>query len=161
MDYLTTFKHKHQYTLTHRKIYDLFLDGDHEPVAFTAFANETRSYASNSLVIFDGIVSNVGNHYSTDTSIFTCPYNGLFLFSLSFNAYDKDDMEAEIMLENEGLVMVLANSNGFSQASGIVLTECNVGDIIWVRCVRGGDSMYGNQTYRWSHISGTIIQAYV
>ena len=72
-------------------------DDDLGPVGFSAYANSSEVYDDGELVVFSGVISNIGNHYNPATSKFICPYNGLYLFSLNMNAYYYYNMYAEIV----------------------------------------------------------------
>ena len=56
-------------------------------VAFSAYTiDDTRYYPYDPLVFFPGILTNIGNHYANST--FTCPVNGVYLFTLTYKAYE-------------------------------------------------------------------------
>ena len=108
--------------------------------------------------MFDGIDSNIGNH-NTDTSIFTCPYNGLYFFNVNIVAQDGYQMTVKIVREFRYIFGALSYFHGYSAASATTITECHVGESVWVRCVSEHDYMYAG--YRTPHIIGALLQAYV
>ena len=60
-----------------------------EPVGFTAYATTEQSYSDNDIVIFDGIITNIGGHYNKDSSSFICPYSAVYMFSINYvSRYD-------------------------------------------------------------------------
>ena len=61
-------------------------DDDHAPVGFSTYATTSEQYSPGEVVVFSEVISNIGNRYDPNTSKFTCPYNGLYLFILNMNA---------------------------------------------------------------------------
>ena len=140
----------------------LLLD-DHQtaPVGFTAYATVERQYDFGDLVIFDAISTNIGNYYNADTSIFTCPCNGLYMFSFSFNVYiDSSHMYADIMIASQNVAGAFG-VNRYSSASALAVTECDVGQTVWVQCTADYSYMDGHNIHPTSHFSGVLLQAYV
>ena len=71
-------------------------------------------------------------------------------------------MEVEFMRENNGLLRAFAAAD-FLQASAMVVTECYIGERIWVKCVGedGMNDIWGGPENKWSSFSGTMIYAYI
>ena len=138
-------------------------DDDHGPAGFSAYATAIEQYDYEEIVVFSGVISNIGNHYDPNTSKFTCPYNGLYLFSVNMNAYSINDMHAQIVRDDEYLLEAWAygyNDVYYSHASAFTIAECNVGQAVWVRAGNNADYMFGSEQ-RSSHFSGALIYAYV
>ena len=134
---------------------------DAAPVSFSAFSKEMKQYDYNELVIFSGVINNIGNHYDPDNSTFTCPYNGLYIFSVNVNAYSSYEMVAAIEKDDEYLVEAWASDNGYSQAAAFTVTECNVGQKVLVRGGSGNNCMDGDGGRRHSVFTGALLYAYV
>ena len=140
-------------------------DDSQAPVGFGAYATRPEQYGANDVVKFTGVISNIGNHYNPNTSKFTCPCNGLYLFSVNMNAYQNAPMYIEIVRDHEYLVGAMAinsNCDHFPYASAFTIVECNIGQAVWVRSVYYSNNyMYGDSSQRSSHFSGALIYAYV
>ena len=65
-----------------------------------------------------------------DTSIFTCPYNGIYLFNVNIVAYNTYQMTAYIVHESNDLVGIWTLSDDFPAASATAVTECKVGESV-------------------------------
>ena len=154
-----------QYNYGRLYLFFFTTDDDYAPVGFSAYATTSEQYYSGDLVVFSGVISNIGNHYDPNTSKFTCPYNGLYLFSLNMNAYSDYYMYAEIVRDDEYLVEAMAYNydslDYYPHASAFTITECNIGQAVWVRGGSNSDYMYGSRSERTSHFSGALIYAYV
>ena len=136
-------------------------DDDYPPVGFTAFTTSSQTPDNGMPVLFPSIISNIGDHYNDITSRFTCPYNGLYLFSLTIQAYGYIDAIADIMRENDFLVEVMAlYDNYYAQASAFIIEECHIGQTVWVRCADSTSYFYSTSD-RNSHFSGALLYAYV
>ena len=77
------------------------------------------------------------------------------------NSHLSYDMHTEIVKDNEYLVEAWAYINDYSQASAFIVTECNIGQAVWVRGGSDADYMYGSSGLRSSHFSGALIYAFV
>ena len=60
----------------------------YDPVGFTAYT-DTYHTCDNS-VNFEGVITNVGGAYDTVGSSFTCPYRGVYMFSVSVKVCKND-----------------------------------------------------------------------
>ena len=70
-------------------------------------------------------------------------------------------MYIQIVYENKDLLGTYATSSSYSAAGATVVTECNSGEAVWVRCDFDGGYMRGDTSYKWSHFTGALLQAYV
>ena len=116
----------------HYCVVDMFVDPSQTSprVAFTAYATTTRSYSTGSIIDFPYAVTNIGSHYDTSSGIFTCPYDGLYLFTIHVMSDVNDDLEAEIVKESSLLTSAFVDdvyddgSSPRMHASQMALTEC-------------------------------------
>ena len=117
--------------------YDCLPDDQTGPVAFTAYANtgNPTAYIAGDVVVFDQGLSNAGGHYSTATSSFICPWHGLYLVSVNIQGYDSDQMYIYLMRNDVyiGYFWLDDISGVYNRGSTTIVTECDRGDILWVR----------------------------
>ena len=141
-----------------RKPFLLFTTDDgNELVAFTAIATTERYYGKDDIVLFDAAVSNFGGHYNTVTSTFVCPYSGVYLFSISVYSIEGVTLYLEFMKNNAVMIDIMSYDETIGSNSGAVfILECEVGDIIWVKCDSDNDAMESDGTRR-SHFSGVLL----
>ena len=115
-----------------------------EPAAFTAIAvaGEQDCYSQDQIVVYGLVLSNFGGHYNPETSTFVCPVNGVYLVSVTLQSTSIDDFAVDLMRNAN----VLARAWGdevhgtelHSSASCSVITECNRGDLLWVKAFMCG-----------------------
>ena len=133
--------------------------GEHGAVGFSAYATSEEQCNDGDKIIFDAIVSNIGNHYNTDTYKFTCPYHGLYLFNVNIVAYHSNQMVVQIVHENTDLLGGYTYPDHYETGSATVVTECKAEESVWVRCDDIDNAMHAGS--RFSHFTGTLIQAYI
>ena len=112
-----------------------------QPVGFSAKATGDADveYVGGEIVMYDSVLSNFGDHYNSATSTFICPYDGIYLFNVNLQSFYTSRVDvvmfrndialSEAMAFNDG-----AGTNGYPTASSLVVTWCNSGDVIWVKC---------------------------
>ena len=125
------------YLITPELFYDCLPDDETGPVAFAAYA-DTRtetSYSAGDIIVFNEVLTNAGGHYSTATSSFICPWHGLYLVSVNIQGYDSDQMYIYLMRNDVyiGYFWLDDISGVYNRGSTTVVTECDRGDILWVR----------------------------
>ena len=135
----------------------MIVDDATEPSAFTATIDQSYYYNDGDMVIFDVIVTNIGNNYQAGTSMYVCPRQGIYVFSLALFNHHAYYMKANLMCGDKNLATAWAfNANKHNnQGSVTVVTECAAGEQVWVRS-------YGSRRangYRNSNIfSGFLLQ---
>ena len=130
-----------------------------DAIGFTAIHSTDAIYSSGSIVEFDTIVTNTGNHYAPSNYTFTCPIKGMYMFSVSVlsNTYSYDSPLA-ILKDNVVLIYMYLNSYGsysFPTASAVVIAECDLGQHVYVEAT---GSAYIDGEADSSHFSGALIQ---
>ena len=108
----------------------LFVEDVTEPVAFSARAGDALSYAQDDVIQFPVPITNIGNYYSSDTGIFICPYDGIYLFFSNIRA---DQSRTYCSVMKDASVMPLMYSISESSAANLVFIECYRGEKVWVR----------------------------
>ena len=128
---------------------------------FTAYEDTTQNVGSGSIIDFPNVHTNIGNHYSTANSIFTCPHDGLYEFHVHIISYADYECEAQIMMNNDIIVTAWAESTNtystYKQASNHVYINGTVGDEVWIEAVPC--YLYSNSD-NMSTFSGRLIQKY-
>ena len=119
-------------------------------------------FFAGSVVVFDGIISNIGGHFNPDTSSFQCPYDGSYMFSVNFASYRDTFMYVEIYQNDKPHIIALADDlpEAINFASSFVIIPCQAGDKVWIRSPFGG-FMYSTNIDTYSHFSGCMLQRYL
>ena len=127
-----------------------------EATAFSVKLNGTRNLRDNEVVPFDDVISNFGGHYSTDTSAFTCPVQGVYMFSMTINQWDYNFIRGILYRNNNELIQSRAdNESSFDSATATVITECNAGDQVFVSAGFGGQY---DGSDAGCHFTGNLLQ---
>lgn len=116
--------------------YQLFLyfTGFYQKVAFTAAVTSTSTTWNSGTLVFDAIISNVGNGYNPRTGVFTAPMNGAYVFYVSCIEYERQDLRLEIVLNNVSKVRTLAYSGtDYQTGTNMVVLSLREGDNVWVK----------------------------
>ena len=132
-----------------------FSEDTYEIVAFAANVDGSATYNTNDIIQFSTVLTNYGGYYNPDTSIFTCPYDGIYLFFSSLLG-DGTNTWAHIMRESSFLLVMGSNAES-SSASNLVITECLRGEKIWIRQSHNGDTIGGTAP---SAFSGCLLQRF-
>ena len=133
----------------------LVSEDNNEIAGFTARVSGSVAYNENDVIQFPAVYTSYGGYYNPDTSIFTCPYDGIYLFFSSLLG-DGTNTWGQIMRESSYLVAMGSNAES-SSASNMVITECLRGEKVWVRQRHDGDAIDGDAP---STFSGYLLQRY-
>ena len=130
-------------------------------VAFTAYADDDANYVTNEIIRFVSTISNVGSFYDASSSIFYCPFHGVYMFTINIMSYNDEYMYARIMHENERLVSVDADDayGVYNQATNMVFIECRPYERVWVEASSCCGRLWSSAE-RYSTFSGAMIDRY-
>ena len=141
--------------------FDCLPESTDSPVAFTAYSDlgfGTR-YVTGQQVIYDKVHTNSGGHYNQYTSTFICPYDGIYVFSLSILADFDERLDLSINRNDDVIAFAWAYTSPqyerYEAASAHVTSECTRGDVIWVKSETNG-GMFADQ--RVNTFTGFLLQ---
>ena len=141
----------------------MFADGFNVPVvAFSAYAETTASYSPAERLQFDRTSTNIGNSYEPTTGIFTCPFDGVYVFHVFLNAVDaSNSCIAQISLNGELRNGIFADNiaGGINNmAANTEYIECMAGNLVWVQAW-SSEECYSSAR-RESTFSGQLVALY-
>ena len=142
--------------------FNSFPEPNDAAMGFTAYATIYRPYAFEDVVIFDGIVSNFGGNYHTNSSIYICPKSGVYGFGTSImNGGSNYYMNIRIMREKSVVVGLQVQRIPDYGNTGATLTvsECLAGEKIWVLSSNDDIRLHGDDT-RKSVFYGFLLHQY-
>ena len=126
-------------------------------VGFTASPMVERSYDADETVLFDDVLTNIGGAYDAASSVFTCPINGLYLFSMTLHADNDGYAQAGIEKEGQRLVNAFADkhADAATSSSNQALVQCLAGERVSVTThSRTGQMLYA---FSYSTFSGMLV----
>ena len=136
--------------------------------AFTAYATSSRTYRDDQTIIFDRVITNVGNHYNEDTNQFTCPKRGLYLFSLTLyqRSIAAHYIYGAIVLDGNEIGEVHVHSDDddesgkeSDQSSITTTVVCDANRKVWVKKDDYGSyELYGSSSFPGTMFTGVLIQ---
>ena len=142
-----------------KRLYNLFLtENTTAAVAFLAYADSIRDYNTDDIVIFDQVVTNIGNSYNPTTSQFVCPFDGVYSFSTTTLSNNDNSMVGVLMREAQGMATSYSFVIGHSVQGSITATfECARGERVWVKGAWDNMMMFGNTYEMYSVFSGFLL----
>ena len=67
--------------------------------AFTASMKIYNAFAPGATILFENIITNEGNNYNAADGIYTCPEDGLYMFTVNSYAHSNQYLVEEILLD--------------------------------------------------------------
>ncbi|XP_053408209.1 otolin-1-like [Mercenaria mercenaria] len=122
-------------------------------IAFTAFLDHDGDYGAGQTITFNKIITNDGNGYNTHTGVFTCPEEGMYLFT--FFVGERGEMDgvtqiwADLVINSNNVIDAFAETRQFqedAQGGNTVVIRLKLGDSVWVRSRFAGHHIEGDQT---------------
>ena len=131
-----------------------------EFVAFTAYASENATYFDDGeQIIFDSVLTNIGDAFDPATSLFTCPFDGLYVFYAALTSEHRFFGVADIFLGDEYLVTVWADRWQERQGENMVVTECTASTQVGLRLheIRNESRVFSDEDLRMATFSGFYL----
>ncbi|XP_053373711.1 complement C1q and tumor necrosis factor-related protein 9A-like isoform X2 [Mercenaria mercenaria] len=124
--------------------------------AFTAgLSAHLTKLGHNQPIIFDNIVTNIGQAYSGTTGVFTAPKDGVYYFVATILSFSGQYVETEIVKNGESMVRLYSQGKFHDQGTSGVVLQLIASDEVWVRNMRtNGENVHGSN---WSTFSGFQI----
>ena len=126
--------------------------------AFTVYLNDHTTVEKGSTVKFDGIISNVGNHYNPVTGHFTCPQTGVYAFSLNIMSHNFKQAYVHLVKEGQTINLALANNpweKGLHiHSASFAALQCQTALRMWVEGYQIQSVIYG---HKFSTFSGHFL----
>uniref|UniRef100_A0A9J8A949 Cerebellin 11 n=1 Tax=Cyprinus carpio carpio TaxID=630221 RepID=A0A9J8A949_CYPCA len=127
-------------------------------VAFSASMSNTEDshrgpFSTENKLIFDKVLTNIGNAYDPVTGVFTAPVKGVYYFRYSGSAFSSHDMGLSIFKGTARFVSSYEYNSGErnDQMSNGAVMELNVGEEVhmrlWIRTWIFVDRRYNYSTF--------------
>ena len=121
----------------------VFLTESKKKVAFTVSLSVSGA-KQNMKIVYDKILLNIGNGYSSTTGVFTCPSDGEYVFTWSTMNYGA---ACFAYIHRNGVQYLMSHSQEhdgslYESASNTVVFHLNKGDTVWIQTTTC-DTFYG------------------
>ncbi|KAL4226161.1 positive regulation of dendritic spine morphogenesis [Mactra antiquata] len=128
------------------------------PVAFYAhLGNHHFEHAGvNQIIIYDSIVTNVGNGYNDSLGAFTAPVDGIYVFSSTMVALQHRNAHSSFFKNSDRINTMFASGveSQYDTSSSTIVLQLSKGDVI---TVRNGDADTSIHGYDHSSFSGFLL----
>lgn len=113
---------------------------------------------SSQTVIFDDVITNIGNAYDHLTGLFTAPYDGVYFFASSFlKPGNGPSLHLEMMKNGASISKghAAAGNNASESGSMNAIVSLKLGDVIKIRHFEGTstETIHGD----WSFFTGYLV----
>ncbi|XP_077976873.1 caprin-2-like [Glandiceps talaboti] len=130
-------------------------------VAFTAAlsAHQWTGY-HDAVIVYDSEISNIGSAYSTNTGKFTCPYAGIYYFSISAMRKQGVNLHACLVKNSSQVACIWISHSShrpYGTASNNMVLSLEYGDKVWV-ILKAGYGVYGG-SYSTTTFAGYLLYA--
>lgn len=104
-------------------------------VAFLAVLDASISIGSNQIIVFERVITNIGQAYSSQTGVFTAPVDGIFLFTTTLLTENNKEIWCYVMLNGKDVARINERGTDGRHGSGsqTVILQLNEGDEVDVR----------------------------
>ncbi|BFZ22283.1 hypothetical protein BsWGS_25322 [Bradybaena similaris] len=125
-------------------------------VAFFAGLNKnTGPVTTNSDLIFDKVITNIGEAFSPETGRFTAPFNGTFAFTLTIAAQGGRRAAVELVLNSKMVSTIWAESVPYwASASNSAILNMEAGDQVRLVLLSRASYLHG---YMYTTFSGHCL----
>ena len=118
------------------------------PVAFFAtLSSDIQHVGQNQLIVFDRVVTNVGNAYNPHVGVFTAPVTGIYGFSVSLIDYMGHTNEYKFYKNNDAISRIFLHApdaGHHESTSQTIVLQLSKGDDVTLRNMYGDESLRGD-----------------
>ncbi|XP_033739194.1 complement C1q-like protein 3 [Pecten maximus] len=113
-----------------------------QKIGFTARLNQNVGHLNDrQAIVFDQVLTNVGQAYDPTTGMFMCPYSGLYEFAATIvSDGDNKNLDAEIVQEGSRVARLHSTIYGYDQGTQVAIVGCAEGQHVWVRHFGSADT---------------------
>lgn len=125
-------------------------------MAFTATVSDhhIEHAGDHQIIVFDNVITNIGNAYNGHLGSFIAPVHGIYVFSVTLVTSSNAGFHANIVRNGE-LVTRLYASTGYQTASQTVVLQLQKGDDVCIQHADVDRIIYG---YKFTLFSGFLLQ---
>ncbi|KAK3582878.1 hypothetical protein CHS0354_012490 [Potamilus streckersoni] len=135
-----------------------------QAVAFTALLTSTiTTMGDHQQIVFDNVLTNEGNGYSSRHGFFSAPVSGVYAFYLTVTNIPGVSASLVLMKNGQILAPVLAHGtdqNGWQTSTIATMVKLNAGDDVWAQNEGHFSNVEKLDGSGWSSFSGHLVAPY-
>ena len=119
-----------------------------------------RTVNPNSVVPFPVVVTNIGGGYDPTSGKYTCPVDGVYVFSVSVLSQHSKLGLCSLIVGWDKKTTAYADGRGssFGHSTNMITTQCNAGQQVWCQSYHDTLHVYVyDSEYRYSTFSGFLL----
>ena len=107
--------------------------------------------------MFDNIISNFGSAFDHQSSVFTCPVTGVYMFGVNVMSTPAAAAQVSLFIDDNSIFNVLADgvSGAYVTASNFAFVSCERGKSVWIKTFQRTNQEI--HPYRYTTFSGFLI----
>lgn len=111
-------------------------------------------------LIFDMVLTDIGNGYNRHTGVFTAPVGGLYAFTWSLRLTGYEYHSAQLHVNNvvHGATFLHVSGVGEETVSGTSVVLLNTGDNVFIQTISYHPERIGSNSLRYSTFGGWLIK---
>jgi len=114
----------------------------------------------NSVVKFNDVLNNKGNHFNSGDSIFVSPVSGVYLFSWTTMTYSGKHVNTELRVNNivkETLHANIGSSVGRVSVSRVIICNVEKNNHVWIQT----SGQYSENHFEYNYNSGSSFMGFL
>lgn len=126
-------------------------------VAFTAQLTPDNYQLSGAQpILYDSILTNIGNGYNKHNGIFTAPVAGIYHFSTTAMAVGNEHVHLMMVKNGNEIARLYTSSTDFETGVAVAIVGMSKGDTVWVKHFFDGDVQHVHGR-GYTSLSGFLI----
>ena len=114
----------------------------------------------NSVVKFNDVLNNKGNHFNSGDSVFVSPVSGVYLFSWTTQTYSGKNVNTELRVNNvikETLHANIGGAVGRVSVSRVIICNVQKNDHVWIQT----SGHYSENYFDYGYKSGSSFMGFL
>lgn len=128
--------------------------------AFTALKTGVQTGNIGDVVTFQETTTNINNHFSLQTSKFTCQVPGTYVFMFAIGVFHTTDPVIWLVKNGNRVLSVLARTGGnsdYDHTSNSAILDLQVNDKVWLQFAHHNGRRIHSDGHRYSSFSGFLL----
>lgn len=130
--------------------------------AFTAYLNSSLFHlGAGQTIKYDKVLTNEGSHYSGITGVFSCPVDGVYVFSFFIDQWgEATHLLASLVVDGIKQVQGVANPTQLHQdvqGGNVAILRLRAGQRVWIENYHPNGHVWASDRNRYDTFSGFLL----